>query len=132
MSILLILEEPNKISPFAQLLSKAREENENAQTEKVVEDKFNNTNVYNQGTSNDMYNMDDYATNKSKEKDDFLEDDDIKEEILVEALIMEKDENKDKSGSNHNYTSSQTYGMDNSVTSYNLDFYDHVEAVKKA
>ena len=114
------------------MLSKAREENENAQTEKVVEDKFNNTNVYNQGTSNDMYNMDDYATNKSKEKDGFLEDDDIKEEILVEALIMEKDENKDKSGSNHNYTSSQTYGMDNSVTSYNLDFYDHVEPVKKA
>lgn len=115
------------------MLNKAREENNesNSNTNTVVEDKFNNTNVYNQGNNSDMYNMDDYATNKSKDKEDFLEDDDIKEEILVEALVMEKDENKEKSGSNHNYTSSQTYGMDNSVTSYNLDFYDHVEPVRK-
>lgn len=38
---------------------------------------------------------------------------------------------KEKSSSLHNYTSSQTFGYDNSVTSYNLEFYDYVEEVQK-
>ena len=63
-----------------------------------------------------------------------MNDDDIKEEILIETLSQEREDpnyDKEKSSSLHNYTSSQTFGYDNSVTSYNLDFYDYVEDVEK-
>lgn len=52
---------------------------------------------------------------------------------MIEAINNDKEElgGKDQSSSLHNYTSSQTVGHDNSVTSYNLDFYDYVESIDK-
>ena len=78
------------------------------------------------------YSQDDYNTNNNKES--IINDDDIKEEILIETLSQEREDpnnDKEKSSSLHNYTSSQTFGYDNSVTSYNLDFYDYVEDVER-
>lgn len=139
-----------KLSPFAMLLQKKKEE----EAKNSSENKFNNTNVYNNNESNKSpgnnitnntnlnsnnnhnkfspdinFNSYDYNTNNNKEN--ILNDDDIKEEILVDNINNEKEEGeKDKSSSLHNYTSSQTFGYDNSVTSYNLDFYDYTEDVE--
>ena len=42
--------------------------------------------------------------------------------------LDDKNDKKNCSGSGV-YASSQTFGYDNSVTSYNLDFYDYIENV---
>lgn len=130
-SIVCTLDEEDKgLSPFAKLLQQAK-------AKEKTEEKFNNTDVYQESEGDTRlnlkqhYNQDDYSTNN---KETILNDDDIKEEILIETLSQEKDDpnyDKEKSSSLHNYTSSQTFGYDNSVTSYNLDFYDYVEDVEK-
>lgn len=121
----LLLEEKG-ISAFSQLLNKAKAEN--------VEEKFNNTDIYKDTSKPDkLFDVSEYASNLNNNKD-IINDDDIKEEIFIESITPEKEDpngDKDKSSSLHNYTSSQTFGYDNSVTSYNLDFYDYVEDVEK-
>lgn len=97
----------------------------NQENPNSTEEKFNNTDVYSQ--KND-YSSNNYETNDRQVDLNVINDDDIKEELPEEAVLENKDE-KDKSGSLHNYTSSQTFGLDNSVNTYNLDFYDYVEEV---
>ncbi len=103
----------------------------NKQEEKAKEDKFNNTDIY----ENEMKNSNDYSNFETNKEHVSITEEDIKEEIFDSISnhdIQGNDkEDKDKSGSLHLYTSSQTFGYDNSVTSYNLDLYDHVENVEK-
>jgi len=60
-----------------------------------------------------------------------MNDDEIREEIFIEALNEKEEGDKEKSNSAHLYTSSQTAGYDNSVAMYKLDFYDYVEDIEK-
>lgn len=96
------------------------------------EEKFNNTDVYDKKIEEKNNPFNDYNTNNSKES--ILNDDDIKEDIVIDETNNDHLEgilDKDKSESLHNYTSSQTFGYDNSVTSYNIDLYDYVEPIDK-
>lgn len=135
-----------KISPFAMLLNKSKEV-----------DKFNNTDVYqdthnenqensqervNVASSLDSGNMKNSKNNvylenmiDNQNRNDYnLSDDDIKEEIYYDNSYHDNqneiNEKEDKSEI-YNYTSSQTYGYDNSVVSNNFEGYDYVESVEK-
>ena len=63
--------------------------------------------------------------------------DEIKEEVIAEDIHVDTGENQDdgdnnmKSGNSNLLASSQTFGYDNSVTSYNLDNYNYTEDVEK-
>jgi hypothetical protein len=76
-------------------------------------------------TSNKLSNLN-YQNNVNDLKDDILE------EIDIDSVedIEDKNDKKNTSGSGV-FASSQTFGYDNSVTSYNLDFYDYIEDVEK-
>ncbi len=76
-------------------------------------------------TSNKLSNLN-YQNNVNDIKDDILE------EIDIDSVedIEDKNDKKNTSGSGV-FASSQTFGYDNSVTSYNLDFYDYIEDVEK-
>ena len=122
-----------KISPFAMLLKKKEEQAEESNLEKenkTKEDKFNNTDVYDSNEKGSL-DYDNYLINNNNKDVMSLSDEDIKEEIFDSH---ENNENNDIYGDKeksdiYNHTSSQTFGYDNSVTSYNLDFYDYVEDV---
>lgn len=114
-----------------------------------AEGKFNNTDIYeNPNRMSDLSpteKMNRFNYNSQKEREELnkkiesqfqAKEEDIKEEITAEDHLqmmdnLEMSGEKSKSSSQHNFTSSQTFGYDNSVTSYNLDFYDYVEEVKK-
>lgn len=109
-------------------MKKKQEETSKTKTE----DKFNNTNVYD-SNNKDKIDYSEYDTNNNQ--GNVMNDEDIKEEIITEVVNNDPIDNiTDKQSSVnsiHNYTSSQTFGYDNSVTSYNLDYYDYVEEIEK-
>lgn len=132
-------------NPFKQLLRRKQEKNK-------IENKFNNTNVYDDNEINKEENNNDnttkednykfkysnYNNNENNDNDNkynTYNDNEIKEEIIVDNVPLENNDftnDKEKSiNSLYNHTSSQTFGYDNSVTSYNLDFYDYVEEIQK-
>ena len=75
-------------------------------------------------SSNKLSNLSNQNVNEMK--------DDILEEIDLDSVedIEDKNDKKNSSGSGI-FAASQTFGYDNSVTSYNLDFYDYIEDVEK-
>ena len=81
---------------------------------------FNNTNVANNLISKGIDNMNDL-------KEDILEEIEMDS---VEDVIEDNKDKKNNSGSGV-FATSQTLGYDNSVTSYNLDFFDYIEEVDK-
>ena len=95
------------------------------QTVKKTGNNITHANNSSNSTSNKLSNLN-YQNNANDIKDDILE------EIDIDSVedIEDKNDKKNTSGSGV-FASSQTFGYDNSVTSYNLDFYDYIEDVEK-
>ena len=103
--------------------------NKEGKSSPTNEELFNST--IKKSTNNNNKPNNNFNNNKK------VEIDEIKEEVIAEDIHVHTGENQDdgdnnmKSGNSNLLASSQTFGYDNSVTSYNLDNYNYTEDVEK-
>lgn len=118
-----------------------------------ITDLYSNSNKYEKGspTNEELFNSTIKKSSNNNNKPSIIQEksnttggkvnnneiDEIKEEVIAEDIHVDTGENQDdgdnnmKSAGSNLLASSQTFGYDNSVTSYNLDNYNYTEDVEK-